>query len=98
MSHAFIAALSTLLSSQSAVPEDRLLTRRYREGEQLVYVMKAVNNKLYEITATGVVKKDTAGSSTPICGSQRRLEIYPNRATICTTSSTIHPHGLTEHS
>ena len=39
-----------------------LLTRRYHEGESLTYRMKASNeSRRYEIQATGVVKRDSAG-------------------------------------
>ncbi len=40
--------------------EGRLLERRYREGETLVYRMKATNEgRSYEATAKGTVKKWT---------------------------------------
>lgn len=40
-----------------------LLERRYREGERLVYHMKATNEgRPYEAQASGVVKKDSSGA------------------------------------
>lgn len=46
----------------SANAEEKLLSRRYREGEQLTYRMKAVNDgRTYEILAKGTVKKDPNG-------------------------------------
>ena len=50
-------------ANQSAPPASNLLTRRYQEGEKLVYRMKGTNEQWqYEIQADGVVKKDAAGS------------------------------------
>jgi hypothetical protein len=38
------------------------LTRRYRDGEQLTYVMKGTNQgRTYEFRAMGVVKRDPQG-------------------------------------
>ena len=53
------------VSAQDAPPPRHLLTRRYQEGEKLIYRMKGVNQAWrYEIQATGVVKKDSAGKYT----------------------------------
>jgi hypothetical protein len=49
---------------QNAAPDQsaNVLKRRYKEGETLAYHMKGSNeNWRYEIDATGVVKKDSAG-------------------------------------
>lgn len=54
----FLAALVAL----SVNAEEKLLTRHYRDGEKLTYLMKAVNDgRTYEIRATGIVKKDADG-------------------------------------
>jgi hypothetical protein len=53
---------SLWLAAQDVPYERGLLTRRYQEGETLKYRMKATNdNWRYEIQATGVVKKNSAG-------------------------------------
>jgi hypothetical protein len=65
-----LAAFTTVLGAQAARPSRRqaapmpgsLLTRRYHEGERLVYHMKAVNEgRSYELDATGTVEKDQDG-------------------------------------
>ncbi len=52
----------TAPKQNAAQSSDHLLTRRYTEGEKLVYAMKGNNEGWeYEIQANGVVKKDSAG-------------------------------------
>jgi len=49
--------------AQATPPRRGLLERRYREGETLVYRMKAANEgRPYEAQASGVVKKDPSGA------------------------------------
>jgi hypothetical protein len=49
--------------AQGIPPRRGLLERRYREGETLVYRMKAINEVWrYEAQASGVVKKDSSGA------------------------------------
>jgi hypothetical protein len=51
-----------MVLAQDASTNRGLLIRRYRDGERLSYRMKAVNeNWRYEIQATGLVKRDSAG-------------------------------------
>lgn len=57
---AFLGVCSWLFA-QSDPPRRSLLERRYREGETLVYRMKANNEGWrYEVQASGVVKKDSS--------------------------------------
>jgi len=64
---AFLLVLCGSLSAQTAAkqtpaPASHLLTRRYTEGEKLIYAMKGSNEGWeYQIQANGVVKKDAAG-------------------------------------
>lgn len=61
------AAIATLGLGILAAAPSSLLTRRYHEGEKIVYHMKATNQDRvhllqYAATAAGVVKKDPAGN------------------------------------
>lgn len=59
---AFLGACSWVFA-QGNPPRRGLLERRYREGETLVYRMKATNEGWrYEAQASGVVKKDSNGA------------------------------------
>jgi hypothetical protein len=59
---AFLGACS-YVSPQAMPPRGPLFERRYREGEMLVYRMKAANEgRRYEALATGVVQKDSSGA------------------------------------
>ena len=61
-------ALETSVLPQTTPPTaPSLLTRRYRDGEKLVYHMKATNRDrtsttAYELDATGIVTKNSAGN------------------------------------
>jgi hypothetical protein len=58
---AFLGACSWMFAQ--GAPRHSLLDRRYREGEMLVYRMKATNEgRPYEAQASGVVKKDSSGA------------------------------------
>jgi hypothetical protein len=53
----------SLLLAQNVQAGENILLRHYREGEQLRYRMKAVNEDWrYEIQADGIVKKDASGT------------------------------------
>jgi len=57
-----ILAALTAVAAQTAGPDQSLLSRRYHDGEKLVYHMKGINQDWrYQIQATGVVKKDSNG-------------------------------------
>ena len=59
---AFLGACSWVFA-QGITPRRGQLERRYREGERLVYRMKAANEgRRYEALATGVVKTDATGA------------------------------------
>ncbi|HSB13659.1 MAG TPA: hypothetical protein VLE22_04320 [Bryobacteraceae bacterium] len=57
-----IVVLGALMGSQDSSPAEGLLSRRYRDGERLNYLMKGRNNgRTYEVRLTAVVKKGTDG-------------------------------------
>jgi hypothetical protein len=58
-----ICSSSSLLVAQTTQNNDKVLLRRYSEGEKLRYHMKGINEDWhYEIQADGIVKKDSAGN------------------------------------
>jgi hypothetical protein len=59
----FRCTVVAFLLAQTLVQSQSPLTRHYREGEKLAYLMKGVNESWhYEVEADGVVKKDAAGT------------------------------------
>jgi hypothetical protein len=56
------AACSVIALGQDASQNRGLLTRKYRDGEKLIYLMKGTDNGVrYEVQARGVVKRDAQG-------------------------------------
>ena len=57
-----IVVLSALMGSHDSSSSEGLLSRRYRDGERLSYLMKGRNNdRTYEVRLTAVVKKRANG-------------------------------------